>query len=54
MKEYKKGNLRGYVYEYATGRGRAWLAETGLKSSTFKTMSGAERFMERMGYNPVN
>ena len=49
----KKGNNDGYVELINTTVGKRHLAVTAVKSRLFKTLKGAERFMNAEGYNRI-
>ncbi|HMM02035.1 MULTISPECIES: hypothetical protein [unclassified Dysgonomonas] len=47
---YKKGSLEGKIGLINTTVGPKYLAVGAVKSRTFKTFAGAEKFMLNMGY----
>lgn len=47
---YNRGSLEGKIDLINTTVGPKYLAVGALKSKTFKTLTGAEKFMLNMGY----
>ena len=47
---YSKGGNEGSIFDNGTGKNLYYIAVTAAKSKDFKTLKGAERFMEKMGY----
>lgn len=48
--EYKKGGNAGAIADNSKGENKEYVAVTADTSKWFKTLKGAERFMESQGY----
>lgn len=48
--EYQKGGNKGSIMEETNG---LWTAVTAVASKSYKTLKGAQKFMDRMGYEEV-
>jgi hypothetical protein len=48
--KYVKGGNEGAIFDNGKGGNLTYIAVTAAKSKDFKTIKGAERFIETMGY----